>query len=150
MAGMGWEQGQGIGKDENGQNEAIRVTKKADRTGIGATDTSDGMYYSAMNDVYNNLLAKLNTKKQTAEGSDGAAKEAPATETMGTTIKKTMEKRRLYSKFVKAKDSSNYTAEQKAAIFGTAGAGQGKKGKEEDTDDEEEDSVIKTSKMSMA
>ena len=30
--------------------------------GIGATDTSDGMYYSAMNDVFNNLLNKLNNK----------------------------------------------------------------------------------------
>ena len=52
--------------------QVTALTRATDLTkpwpGVGATDTSDGMYYSAMNDVYNNLLAKLNTKKQ--EGTD--------------------------------------------------------------------------------
>lgn len=96
---MGWDRGSGLGQNNDGQQEAIRVTKKQDRVGecargfpsrlrrlprcsvecdtsddsavtpplslagIGATDTTDGMYYSAMNDVFNNLLNKLNKKK---------------------------------------------------------------------------------------
>jgi len=149
MKGMGWERGQGIGKDGAGEQEAIKVTKKSDRVGIGATDTSDGMYYSAMNDVFNNLLTKLNKNKKT-ENEGGPSVSAPAekTESMQKTIQKTMQKKRLYSKFVKAKDVGGYTAEQKAAIFGTAG----KQAKEEEVDEEEEDpdAVVKTSKMSMA
>jgi len=148
MKGMGWEgQGSGLGKNDSGQHEALRVTMKADRTGIGATDTSDGMYYSAMNDVFNNLLTKLNKKKEEKEEGGEPGEPEEATQSMASSIEKAASKRRLYSKFVKAKDVGGYSDQQKAAIFGTAGKKE-EKVVEEDSDDEA--NTTTTAKVSMA
>ena len=64
---------------------------------------------------------------------------------MAASIKKAASKRRLYSKFVKAKDASGYSEADKAKIFGSAGR---KKEKEQDKNDFQDNGVEAT--MSMA
>ena len=64
---------------------------------------------------------------------------------MAGSIKKAASKRRLYSKFVKAKDASSYSDADKAKIFGSAG-----RKKEKELNDDAETTFGKTSTMSMA
>ena len=60
MAKMGWSQGQGLGKHEQGGTTHLRVKVKNNTEGIGATAaTADDMFRSSQN-VFNDILLKLN------------------------------------------------------------------------------------------
>ena len=60
MERMGWEKGKGLGANEDGQTEHIKVQIKNDKTGVGCTvDHADN--WLAHQDEFNALLSALNS-----------------------------------------------------------------------------------------
>eukprot|EP00658_Telonema_sp_P-2_P001634 TRINITY_DN10612_c0_g1_i1.p1 TRINITY_DN10612_c0_g1~~TRINITY_DN10612_c0_g1_i1.p1 ORF type:complete len:345 (+),score=121.67 TRINITY_DN10612_c0_g1_i1:135-1169(+) len=153
MKGMGWSKGDGLGADGQGTKDYIRSKKREDNRGIGATTSGDNMWYSAIGDVFNSVLQKLNKPAAERDGDDEEeAPEVPGL-TASQAIKRAGARRGLYSKFVKAKDSSQYSKEDLAKITGKV-EGMKKKVEVSDSDDdsEEEDKAVptKNAKVSMA
>eukprot|EP00935_MAST-01C_sp_MAST-1C-sp1_P002093 g2093.t1 len=64
MAKMGWKEGKGLGKDEQGMTNHVKVQKKDDNTGIGAKaaemESFDDQWWF---DVYNTAATKVTGKK---------------------------------------------------------------------------------------
>mmetsp|Transcript_12977 Transcript_12977/g.29932 ORF Transcript_12977/g.29932 Transcript_12977/m.29932 type:complete len:441 (+) Transcript_12977:37-1359(+) len=58
LSKMGWEQGKGLGANEDGISRHVWVKKKADVVGIGGTNKID---WTASTNTYNDLLSRLKT-----------------------------------------------------------------------------------------
>ena len=114
MAKMGWSQGKGLGKAESGINSYLQTKKKSDNLGIGASMAQSDEQYNASQSIYNDLLSRLNV----GDGDGSPQPEEKATTNTATLLKQKMESRRLYSRFAKAKDTSNYSAEAMREILG--------------------------------
>jgi Pin2-interacting protein X1 len=148
MNKMGWEQGKGLGKEGTGMNSYIQARKKNDSLGIGATHTQADEQFKASQSIYNDLLSRLSVA---ADGDGGIQPEDKSTVNTGLLMKQKMESRRLYSRFARARDVSNYSAEAMREILGKTKETEPKlqptplETKEEDDMNE----LITTSKVSM-
>ena len=62
MVQMGWKEGNGLGKDQNGQKDCVQVKRREDNVGLGRktlggpTNWKDDWW----NETYNNSIKKLN------------------------------------------------------------------------------------------
>ncbi|ELR23219.1 Gpatch domain containing protein [Acanthamoeba castellanii str. Neff] len=111
---MGWKEGKGLGANEDGTTEHIKVKKKIDNQGIGTETVTHNKNWLETSVAYESILASLNasygTKPDTTE-----EKEKPAEKPKGVVGRP---RKVLYSRMLRAKDLANYSSEDKSAIFG--------------------------------
>ncbi|XP_072842770.2 PIN2/TERF1-interacting telomerase inhibitor 1 isoform X1 [Pogona vitticeps] len=113
---MGWSKGKGLGAQEQGNPEHIRVQVKNNTLGLGAP-ASQGDNWIAHQDDFNQLLAELNNCHG-QEIPEAAPKEEEKKTFSLEEKSKTSRKRVHYVKFAKGKDLSNRSEEDLSCIFG--------------------------------
>ncbi|XP_075454812.1 PIN2/TERF1-interacting telomerase inhibitor 1 isoform X1 [Ascaphus truei] len=115
MEKMGWSKGKGLGAQEQGSTEHIKVKVKNNSLGLGASVTHEDNWIAHQDD-FNQILAELNT----CHGSEES--ERPANEDKKTFSleekSKSSRKRVHYMKFAKGKDLSSRSETDLACIFG--------------------------------
>lgn len=114
MEKMGWEQGKGLGRKEEGATEFLRAKKRSDNLGIGAAPGTDE-HWTAAQSMFNDLLKRLN---QENDNTAAPTLEENEEEERRVTLQSYVAKRTLYSKFKRAKDIKNYSADAMSEIFG--------------------------------
>ncbi|XP_050008277.1 PIN2/TERF1-interacting telomerase inhibitor 1 isoform X3 [Alexandromys fortis] len=95
---MGWSKGKGLGAQEQGATEHIKVKVKNNNLGLGATNNNEDNWIAHQDD-FNQLLAALNTchSQETADSSDNKEKKSFSLEEKS----KTSKNRVHYMKFTK-------------------------------------------------
>ncbi|KAG1666825.1 PIN2/TERF1-interacting telomerase inhibitor 1 [Nymphon striatum] len=106
---MGWSKGKGLGKNEDGIVENLKVKLKDDNTGVGYTDDN----WNAHQDEFSAFLKNLNDKHKSAVPTQ--KKNIPNSLEMRS---KLSQKRVHYQKFVRGKDTSQYSASDISSILG--------------------------------
>jgi len=113
MEKMGWEKGKGLGSKQDGMVNHITLKQKDNLKGIGFEGHDDT--WLAHQDDFQNLLAALNVEHgEAGKNMNEDEKKASLSE-----ISKKSKRRVHYQKFVKGKDSSNYSADDLGCILGT-------------------------------
>ena len=125
LKSMGWENGQGLGKDGTGRTTAVKQFRKKDNSGIGSSAGTRDEAYRASQDLFNDVLSRL---------AGGGGDEDDSSKELGTgasTIKGMVAKRSLTRRFIRGNSGSTQTnnyinpnamsAEESAAIFGRGG-----------------------------
>ncbi|XP_069831914.1 PIN2/TERF1-interacting telomerase inhibitor 1 [Dendropsophus ebraccatus] len=132
---MGWSKGKGLGAQEQGSTEHIKVQVKNNTLGLGASNNHEDNWIAHQDD-YNQLLAELNSHHGTgsAASSDNENKKSFSLEEKS----KSSKKRVHYMKFAKGKDLSCRSDTDLACIFGKRE--KVKKSPKEETDSEPEES----------
>ncbi|XP_004707782.1 PIN2/TERF1-interacting telomerase inhibitor 1 isoform X1 [Echinops telfairi] len=144
---MGWSKGKGLGAQEQGATDHIKVQVKNNTLGLGAT-TSNEDNWLAHQDDFNQLLAELSTchGQEATDSSDSKEKKSFSLEE-----KSKISKNRVhYKKFTKGKDLSSRSKTDLDCIFGKR---QTQKAPEEEsscaTPDENEPSTTTTSAFTI-
>jgi len=139
MEKMGWEKGKGLGANLSGNVDHISLRHKDNNKGIGFEGHDDT--WLAHQDDFQSVLAALNVEH------GDAGKNLNEDEKKGKLeeISKKSRRRVHYQKFVRGKDSSNYSVEDLGCILGTKSDKVGKPKPEEtpaasagNTDEEQE------------
>ncbi|XP_066451018.1 PIN2/TERF1-interacting telomerase inhibitor 1 [Eleutherodactylus coqui] len=132
---MGWSKGKGLGAQEQGATEHIRVQVKNNTLGLGASSNHEDNWIAHQDD-FNQLLAELNDCHGTASAasSDNENKKSFSLEEKS----KSSKKRVHYMKFAKGKDLSSRSDSDLACIFGKRE--KVKKSHQEETDSEQDES----------
>lgn len=108
---MGWSKGRGLGREEQGDIEPVRLNYKCDTKGMGFKGHDDG--WLAHKEDFNAILSELN-------GTDAASKEDEAITVKSLETRSKSSKARVhYQKFTRGKDLSRCSAEDLACILGT-------------------------------
>ncbi|XP_063771155.1 PIN2/TERF1-interacting telomerase inhibitor 1 [Pseudophryne corroboree] len=112
---MGWSKGKGLGAQEQGSTEHIKVQVKNNTLGLGASINNEDNWVAHQDD-FNQILAELNN-------CHGAASSAsPANDSLKSFSleekSKASRKRLHYMKFAKGKDLSSRSDTDLACIFG--------------------------------
>lgn len=138
---MGWSKGKGLGTNEDGEQNFIRVSHKTDQKGVGYQDRDD--QWTGHENQFNTLLESLhnsrnpsdNDEKSSCEDElDGVARSGFGFETTEKKNKKSIKAklsgksleelskkssvRVHYRKFTRGKDISKYSEKDLANIFG--------------------------------
>merc|ERR1711915_337318 len=148
MEKMGWNKGEGLGKEGQGITEHIKVHHKDNTKGVGYKGKDDEWVKHV--DAFENVLAALNSENNSADNSTNNSTDnspnnskcnSPANsedEDEETKSRKSLEKRSKdsrarvhYHKFTRGKDLSNYKEDDLACILGS------KKSKRKDSIDNE-------------
>jgi len=136
MEKMGWEKGKGLGANENGRVEHISARLKDNNKGIGF-EGHDDTWLAHQND-FQSVLAALNIQHGEA-GKDMSESDKKANL---EELSKKSKKRVHYQKFVRGKDTNNYSVDDLECILGTKSDKVKKPKPEEDKEaagEEEED-----------
>ncbi|NWT17303.1 PINX1 inhibitor, partial [Vireo altiloquus] len=112
---MGWTKGKGLGAQEQGNPEHIRVKVKNDVLGLGATINHEDNWIAHQDD-FNQLLAELNNCHGQGE-TDSSVKKQKKSFSLEEKSKSS-KKRVHYMKFAKGKDLSSRTEQDLSCIFG--------------------------------
>ncbi|KAM3930276.1 PIN2/TERF1-interacting telomerase inhibitor 1 [Leptodactylus fuscus] len=112
---MGWSKGKGLGAQEQGATEHIKVQVKNNTLGLGASNNHEDNWIAHQDD-FNQLLADLNNchGSGSAASSDNETKKSFSLEEKS----KSSKKRVHYMKFAKGKDLSCRSDSDLACIFG--------------------------------
>ncbi|ELK17533.1 PIN2/TERF1-interacting telomerase inhibitor 1 isoform X1 [Pteropus alecto] len=124
---MGWSKGKGLGAQEQGATDHIKVQVKNNHLGLGATINNEDNWIAHQDD-FNHLLAELNTchGQEKTDSSDNKEKKSFSLEE-----KSKISKNRVhYMKFTKGKDLSSRSKTDLDCIFGKR---QSKKTPEDDS-----------------
>ncbi|XP_034947317.1 uncharacterized protein [Chelonus insularis] len=114
---MGWTPGKGLGANENGMTEHIRVKHKDDQAGIGYSKDSHDKLWTEHQDGFNEFLKKLHN----GEDSESTEKSIDKCDLSGKSLElksKFSRARVHYHKFTRGKDVNKYSAKDLANIFG--------------------------------
>jgi hypothetical protein len=132
LSKMGWSEGKGLGLKEDGMTSHVRVAKRKDALGLGATPANGGgeaALTAAVSD-YNALLASLSSSAvggsgggggRGGGGDDGGA--APRASSGGRIIARFARAGVLRQKNVAAYSSADLAAVLGTAVVGAGGAG---------------------------
>jgi len=115
MSKMGWQEGQGLGKDGKGNTECLKAKKKTSLAGIGVVKDDQ---FSVTQKMYSNVLAKL---QPIVAGSEVDAPVDKADEPAYNSEKAVtafVAREGLYGRFRRAKDAKNYSSAHMAEILG--------------------------------
>jgi len=117
MEKMGWEKGKGLGANQNGMLEPVKIRHKDDSKGVGFEGHDDT--WLEHQDDFQAVLAALNAEHgtETSQQSEKAEEETKQ-ESLESTSKKS-KKRVHYMKFTRGKDLANYSADDLGCILGT-------------------------------
>lgn len=107
---MGWKDGGGLGKKEQGRNDNIKLKANYSGKGLGCESSYDDTWV-AHHDDFANLLHTLNEKKD-----DGGEGDADKNDVVASEKSKKSRSRVRYRRF---KELSEYSEEDKCAVFGT-------------------------------
>ncbi|KFP16866.1 PIN2/TERF1-interacting telomerase inhibitor 1, partial [Egretta garzetta] len=112
---MGWSKGKGLGAQEQGNTEHIKVQVKNNTLGLGATINYEDNWIAHQDD-FNQLLAELNDchGQGETESSVNTRKKTFSLEEKS----KSSKKRVHYMKFAKGKDLSSRSEDDLSCIFG--------------------------------
>ena len=145
LQGMGWQTGQGLGKDGHGRTDTIKQFKKKDNSGIGSKVGTRDEHFKASQELFNDVLSRL----ACGGGTDASsASNEPALGAAASSVKGVMARRQLARRFVRsqqddkkgtgvagiggmAKGDMN-TADAMNEIFGRSGGSSGAKGGDDD------------------
>jgi len=155
---MGWSEGKGLGKTEEGMTSHIKVSMKRDNGGIGAQRNA-GDNWLENTSAFDALLANLNqsfeTEASSSSSSSSSSAAAAATaaaddDTPAPAAEKVQTKRNgLYGKFLKGKDLRRYNAKDLGEIFATSRKNALVQDKKKDADEEEEEGDDGSSSMAF-
>nr|XP_056708700.1 PIN2/TERF1-interacting telomerase inhibitor 1 [Euleptes europaea] len=112
---MGWSKGKGLGAQEQGNTEHIRVRVKNNNLGLGASVNHEDNWIAHQDD-FNQLLTDLNNchGQNDAESASGEQKK-----TFNLEEKSKISRKRVhYVKFAKGKDLSSRSEDDLSCIFG--------------------------------
>jgi len=113
MEKMGWEKGRGLGANQDGMVDHITLRHKDNNKGVGFQGHDNN--WLAHQDDFQNVLAALNVEHgEIGKKLNESEKRATLEE-----ISKKSKRRVHYQKFVKGKDSSNYSSVDLGCILGT-------------------------------
>ncbi|XP_042322243.1 PIN2/TERF1-interacting telomerase inhibitor 1 isoform X2 [Sceloporus undulatus] len=112
---MGWSKGKGLGAQEQGNTEHIRVQVKNNTLGLGASISHEDSWIAHQDD-FNQLLAELNNTHG-QEIPEAVPREEKKTFSLEEKSK-TSRKRVHYVKFAKGKDLSSRSEDDLSCIFG--------------------------------
>ncbi|KAL4630505.1 PIN2/TERF1-interacting telomerase inhibitor 1 [Arapaima gigas] len=132
---MGWSKGKGLGKDEQGATEHIKVKVKNNSLGLGTVVNHEDNWIAHQDD-FNQILANLNNCHGQSESTDEEKK--PVSFFSLEEKSKTSRKRVHYMKFTKGKDLSSRSETDLACIFGKRGKQSNDKEGSSDQDSQEE------------
>ncbi|XP_065844741.1 PIN2/TERF1-interacting telomerase inhibitor 1-like [Oscarella lobularis] len=107
---MGWKNGKGLGRDEDGLVEHIKVTKKKDMSGVGAEKLNSGDNWMENQTAFDDILASLN---------DSQPSERHSPIKTSLVEKSASTKNRIhYKKFTQGKDLSRASEADLNSILG--------------------------------
>ncbi|XP_074143646.1 PIN2/TERF1-interacting telomerase inhibitor 1 isoform X1 [Sminthopsis crassicaudata] len=111
---MGWSKGKGLGAQEQGATEHIKVQVKNNQLGLGASANHEDNWL-APQEEFNQLLAELNS----CHGQEGKDFSDKGKKSFSLEEKSKSSKRRVhYTKFTKGKDLSSRSKTDLDCIFG--------------------------------
>jgi len=120
MEKFGWEKGKGLGANEDGETQNIKVIVKNDKHGIGANNDYSDTWLDHQDD-FNSVLASLNT----CHSAPGSGTATPTNEESTDRVAGSMEERSKtsksrvhYKKFTQGKDLTRANASDLDALFG--------------------------------
>jgi len=120
MEKFGWAKGKGLGAQEDGETENIKVKVKNDKHGIGANNDYSDTWLDHQDD-FNSILASLNT----CHSAPGSGTATPTNEESTEAVVGSMEERSKssksrvhYKKFTRSKDLTRADASDLDALFG--------------------------------
>jgi len=120
MEKFGWAKGKGLGAQEDGETENIKVKVKNDKQGIGANNDYSDTWLDHQDD-FNSILAALNT----SHSAPGSGTATPTNEETVDAVSDSMEERSKtsksrvhYKKFTQGKDLTRANASDLDALFG--------------------------------
>ncbi|KAL5006329.1 hypothetical protein ScPMuIL_015135 [Solemya velum] len=109
---MGWKKGRGLGLNEDGQTEHVKITHKMDNKGVGCSNNHADNWIAHQDD-FNALLANLN--QDHSQGTDTTEEN----KVVSLEKKSKASKSRVhYQKFTKGKDLSGRSLGDLDCIFG--------------------------------
>lgn len=133
---MGWSKGKGLGVNEDGQQNFIRVSHKTDQKGMGYQDRDD--QWTGHENDFNSLLKSLDNSRNASEEESEPVEEARVgfgfdsgnqtnvsksikSKLSGKSLEEMSKKSSVrvhYRKFTRGKDISRYSEKDLANIFG--------------------------------
>ncbi|KAI6178761.1 Transmembrane protein with metallophosphoesterase domain [Aphelenchoides besseyi] len=113
MHQMGWSKGSGLGKNEQGQSENLKLKANLTGRGLGKDEHRSTEHWIAHQDNFETLLAQLNQKSTTKQSSVDLPNKEDVVQTT-----KNIRSRTLRARFCRAKDLSIICPASKAGIFG--------------------------------
>jgi hypothetical protein len=123
MGKMGWEQGQGLGKDKQGSTQFVRAKIKNDNQGIGATRVNGDDMFSASTGLYNELLKRLNANKmEVGEGGADLTEQDEGDKSTQSQLQTYVARQNLYGKFRATKEKWKSSSQSLSEILGTPAA----------------------------
>ncbi|XP_070590945.1 PIN2/TERF1-interacting telomerase inhibitor 1 isoform X2 [Erythrolamprus reginae] len=112
---MGWSKGKGLGAQEQGSTEHIKVQVKNNTMGLGASVSHEDNWIAHQDD-FNQLLAELNNSYTQHDPESTYKKDK---KTFNLEEKSKISKKRVhYVKFAKGKDLSSRSEDDLSCIFG--------------------------------
>ena len=93
LRGMGWSDGQGLGKGGGAATAAIKAIRKQDNRGVGAVAATRDEAFRASQDLFNDVLSRL------SGGGGGEAAPEPALGAAATSVNGMLAKRQLARRF---------------------------------------------------
>ncbi|XP_075211764.1 uncharacterized protein LOC142318950 isoform X2 [Lycorma delicatula] len=106
---MGWQKGQGLGANNQGITERIKVPYKFDSTGLGFKEKDE---LSKQQSDFQSLLSHLNSNEMKVTSDE------PSMSSLEEKSKK-LKSRVHYQKFTRGKDISRYSSKDLSSILGT-------------------------------
>eukprot|EP00041_Stephanoeca_diplocostata_P039855 m.1638020 g.1638020 ORF g.1638020 m.1638020 type:complete len:349 (-) comp26595_c0_seq1:331-1377(-) len=119
MEKMGWQNGQGLGTNNSGMTEHVKVTTKNNNLGIGATTKDNDYAWLRVQDTFNSVLDDLNAVCGSADGTIPTAPPPDSVLDSSKVNKKRGSRLRMFeSRFRKGKDLSVMGTDDLACILG--------------------------------
>eukprot|EP00601_Ochromonadales_sp_CCMP2298_P028451 CAMPEP_0173346318 /NCGR_PEP_ID=MMETSP1144-20121109/12498_1 /TAXON_ID=483371 /ORGANISM="non described non described, Strain CCMP2298" /LENGTH=182 /DNA_ID=CAMNT_0014293613 /DNA_START=342 /DNA_END=890 /DNA_ORIENTATION=- len=122
MQKMGWKEDKGLGKNESGIVDNVKISKRESGLGLGMEETVDGAGNRAWSDTANSFNAVLEVLKASYCVKKKSKKEKEGREGKEKRVKKSAPSISVgmkYKKLRAAKDMSTKTEADMRAIFGT-------------------------------
>ena len=125
LKGMGWQDGQGLGKAGQGNTSLVKQFRKNDNAGIGGNAGTRDDAFRASQDLFAGVLARLNGGGDEEASSSGAT--APSLGSAADSISGHLAKGQLSRRFTRGanggigigmKDTANYGSAAMDEIFG--------------------------------
>jgi len=116
MSKMGWQEGQGLGKESKGRTSMLKARKKNNFEGIGLSSAPDT--FSVTASMFNDVLQKLNQIHSEGSSAKDPDEDKDVQCNVVQAVNTRMARQGLYCKFRKAKDTSSYSQTSLAEIFG--------------------------------
>ncbi|XP_051170669.1 putative histone-lysine N-methyltransferase 1 [Leptopilina boulardi] len=115
---MGWSSGKGLGAQEQGMTEHVRVKYKDDQAGIGFNKNDEDKQWTQHQESFNDLLMSLQKNQNMEQTEVMETKEITLSGTSLEEKSKQSKARVHYQKFTRGKDVNKYSSKDLANIFG--------------------------------